>query len=62
MNLPVVEQQDARHGKDCPKNCFFIVHLHSLNDDEMLVLLPGRIRLVTMDYNAKYATALAQSF
>ena len=62
MNLPVVEQQDARHGKDCPKNCFFIVHLHSLNDDEMLVLLLGRNHPVTMDYNAKYAIPIAQYF
>jgi hypothetical protein len=59
MNLPVVVQQEARHRKDCPKNCFFIVHLHSLNDDEMLVLLPGRSRPVTMGYNAKYAKPLA---
>ena len=59
MNLPIVVQQEARHGEDRPKNCFFKVHLDSLNNDEMLVLLRGRVRLVTMDYNAICATLLA---
>jgi hypothetical protein len=62
MNLPVVVQQQARHGEDCPKNCFFKVHLHSLNNDEMLVLLRGHVHLVTKDCNAKYATPTAESF
>ena len=62
MNLPVVVQHEAGHRKDCPKNCFFKVHLHSLNDDEVLVLPRGRAPLVTMGCNAKRAIPLAYSF
>lgn len=62
MNLPVVVQHEARHGENRPKNCFFIVHLHSLNDDEVLFLLRGHNHLVTTDCSAKFATPLAQSF
>ncbi len=61
MHLPVVVQHEARHGENCPKNCFFKVHLRSLND-EVLVLLRGRSRPATMGCNAKCATPLAQSF
>jgi hypothetical protein len=62
MNLPVVVQQQGRHGENCPEDCFFKVHLRSLNDDEVLVLLQDHIRHVTMGYNAKCATPLSQSF
>jgi hypothetical protein len=62
MDLPVVEQHETRHGENRPKNCFFKVHLHSLNDDEIVVLLRGHDRPVTMDCIAKYATPSTQGF
>ena len=62
MDLPVVVQHEARHGENRPKNCFFKVHLHSLNNDEILVLLRGHDRPVTMGCIAKFATPSTQGF